>query len=232
MGTAWWMPASAAQLVRIGAAHFPPYTVRPEQGADTGLLPQLVEALNASQTDYQFVLVPTSIPAFRDLEQGRVDRLSSKPRLGWPKIPHPTRWCWKTEIFVAQRASGRDQPISGRNGKRLPFHGYHTPSHLTPTQVHFQHFTPLDYPMTHLYGRRGRAASPWSPAYLSDFMGRKRTWPAFPVSERTIRFITTIAAAPASAIRGIVCRLLKLLRMMADAEDFRAVSIDLRRIGD
>jgi ABC-type amino acid transport substrate-binding protein len=49
------MPASAAQLVRIGAAHFPPYTVRPEQGADTGLLPQLVEALNASQSDYQFV---------------------------------------------------------------------------------------------------------------------------------------------------------------------------------
>jgi hypothetical protein len=40
------MPASAAQLVRIGAAHFPPYTVRPA-GADTGLLPQLVEALNA-----------------------------------------------------------------------------------------------------------------------------------------------------------------------------------------
>ena len=74
LGTLWWMPASAAQLVRIGAAHFPPYTVRPEQGADTGLLPQLVDALNASQTDYQFVLVPTSIPRrFRDFEQGRVD---------------------------------------------------------------------------------------------------------------------------------------------------------------
>ena len=51
------MPSQAAQLVRIGAAHFPPYTVRPESGADTGLLPQLVEALNASQTDYQFVPV-------------------------------------------------------------------------------------------------------------------------------------------------------------------------------
>ena len=45
----WMMPSQAAQLVRIGAAHFPPYTVRPESGADTGLLPQLVEALNALQ---------------------------------------------------------------------------------------------------------------------------------------------------------------------------------------
>ena len=41
----WALPAHAGQLVRVGAAHFPPYTVRPESGADTGLLPQLVEAL-------------------------------------------------------------------------------------------------------------------------------------------------------------------------------------------
>jgi F-type H+-transporting ATPase subunit alpha len=52
------LPATAEQLVRIGAAHFPPYTIRPETGADTGLLPQLVEALNKVQSDYQFVLVP------------------------------------------------------------------------------------------------------------------------------------------------------------------------------
>ncbi len=84
------MPASAAQLVRIGAAHFPPYTVRPEQGADTGLLPQLVEALNAAQSDYQFVLVPTSIPRrFRDFEQGRVDMaIFENPDWGWKDIPH------------------------------------------------------------------------------------------------------------------------------------------------
>ena len=84
------MPASAAQLVRVGAAHFPPYTVRPEQGADTGLLPQLVEALNALQTDYQFVLVPTSIPRrFRDFQQGRVDMaIFENPKWGWQDIAH------------------------------------------------------------------------------------------------------------------------------------------------
>ena len=69
MGTLWQAQVSAAQLVRVGAAHFPPYTVRPEQGADSGLLPQLLEALNRAQREYQFVLVPTSIPRrFRDFQ--------------------------------------------------------------------------------------------------------------------------------------------------------------------
>ena len=37
------LPASAAQVVKIGAAHFPPYTIRPEKGADTGLLQVVVK---------------------------------------------------------------------------------------------------------------------------------------------------------------------------------------------
>ena len=70
----WVAPVFCAQLVRVGAAHFPPYTVRPENGADTGLLPQMLDALNRLQDDYQFVLVPTSIPRrFGDFKQGRVD---------------------------------------------------------------------------------------------------------------------------------------------------------------
>ncbi len=100
----------------IGAAHFPPYTVRPEQGADTGLLPQLVEALNASQTDYQFVLVPTSIPRrFRDFEQGRIDMaIFENPAWGWQKIPHTSvdMGLEDAEIFVAQREPGRARTIS------------------------------------------------------------------------------------------------------------------------
>ncbi|PYG97177.1 amino acid ABC transporter substrate-binding protein, partial [Arthrobacter stackebrandtii] len=74
----YWLavPAWAADAVevKIGAAHFPPYTVRPEQGADTGLLPQLVDALNRLQQGYHFVLVPTSIQRrFGDFQQGRTD---------------------------------------------------------------------------------------------------------------------------------------------------------------
>ncbi|MVV48909.1 amino acid ABC transporter substrate-binding protein [Pseudomonas sp. PB120] len=127
----WVIPSQAAQLVRIGAAHFPPYTVRPESGADTGLLPQLVQALNASQTTYQFVLVPTSIPRrFGDFKQGRVDMaIFENPDWGWKDIPHTSvdMGLEDAEIFVAQRLPGREQGYFAElAGKRLAlFSGYH-----------------------------------------------------------------------------------------------------------
>jgi ABC-type amino acid transport substrate-binding protein len=131
----WVLPTQAAQLVRIGAAHFPPYTVRPESGADTGLLPQLVEALNALQNDYQFVLVPTSIPRrFGDFKQGRVDMaIFENPDWGWRDIPHTSvdMGLEDAEIFVAQRQR-EGQPARQQNyfadltGKHLAlFSGYH-----------------------------------------------------------------------------------------------------------
>ncbi|WP_339531857.1 transporter substrate-binding domain-containing protein [Pseudomonas mucidolens] len=131
MGMLWQLPVSAAQLVRIGAAHFPPYTVRPEQGADTGLLPQLVEVLNRRQTAYRFVLVPTSIPRrFRDFQQGRVDMaIFENPQWGWQDIPHTAvdMGLEDAEVFVALRAPGRDQSyFADLSGKRLAvFSGYH-----------------------------------------------------------------------------------------------------------
>ena len=82
--------AEVVREVKIGAAHFPPYTVRPEQGADTGLLPQLVESLNRLQSLYRFVLVPTSIPRrFGDFQQGRTDMaIFENPQWGWQEIEH------------------------------------------------------------------------------------------------------------------------------------------------
>jgi ABC-type amino acid transport substrate-binding protein len=125
------LPSQAAQLVRVGAAHFPPYTVRPESGADTGLLPQLVEALNQLQTDYRFELVPTSIPRrFGDFKQGRVDMaIFENPDWGWKEIPHTTvdMGLEDAEIFVAQRKPDRQQSyFADLTGKRLAlFSGYH-----------------------------------------------------------------------------------------------------------
>ncbi|MBP5945225.1 MULTISPECIES: substrate-binding periplasmic protein [unclassified Pseudomonas] len=127
----WVLPAQAAQLVRVGAAHFPPYTVRPENGADTGLLPQMVEALNRLQSDYQFVLVPTSIPRrFGDFKQGRIDMaIFENPEWGWKEIPHNDvdMGLEDAEIFVAQREDGRQQNyFADLGGKRLAlFSGYH-----------------------------------------------------------------------------------------------------------
>ena len=131
LAVSWTVPSQAGQLVRVGAAHFPPYTVRPEMGADTGLLPQLIEALNASQTDYQFALVPTSIPRrFGDFKQGRVDMaIFENPDWGWKDIPHVTvdMGLEDAEIFVAQRQPDRPQDyFSDLTGKRLAlFSGYH-----------------------------------------------------------------------------------------------------------
>lgn len=131
LGALAMLPTHAAQLVRVGAAHFPPYTVRPESGIDTGLLPQLVEALNASQSDYRFVLVPTSIPRrFGDFQQGRVDMaIFENPAWGWRDIPHTAvdMGLEDAEIFVAQRLPDRDQHyFADLTGKRLAlFSGYH-----------------------------------------------------------------------------------------------------------
>lgn len=107
----YWLavPAWAADAVevKIGAAHFPPYTVRPEQGADTGLLPQLVDALNRLQQGYHFVLVPTSIQRrFGDFQQGRTDMaIFENPQWGWEQIAHQTvdMGLEDAEVFVARQ---------------------------------------------------------------------------------------------------------------------------------
>ncbi len=125
------MQASAVQVVRIGAAHFPPYTIRPERGADTGLLPELVAALNGLQKEFEFVIVPTSIPRrFRDFEQGRIDMaIFENPDWDWQHIPHETvdMKLEDAEIFVARKGQGRDQGYFDQlQGKRLAlFSGYH-----------------------------------------------------------------------------------------------------------
>jgi ABC-type amino acid transport substrate-binding protein len=115
----------------VGAAHFPPYTVRPEKGDDTGLLPQLVEALNALQKDYLFKLVPTSIPRrFDDFKEGRTDMaIFENPDWGWKDIAHTTvdMGLEDAEVFVAQREPDRQQNyFTDLKGKRLALYsGYH-----------------------------------------------------------------------------------------------------------
>ena len=140
-------PVWAAQEIRVGAAHFPPYTVRPESGADTGLLPQLLEALNRLQSDYRFVLVPSSIPRrFRDFEQGRVDVVMfENPAWGWQGIAYSAvdMGLEDAEVFVARRQPQRQQHyFDDLSNKRLAlFSGYHyafagfdsSPKYLTQT---------------------------------------------------------------------------------------------------
>lgn len=123
--------AMAAQEVRIGAAHFPPYISKPEEGVHDGLLPKMVEALNRVQQQYHFVIIPTSLPRrFRDFQQGRVDMaIFENPDWGWQDIPHVSvdLGLEDAEIFVTHRLDGREQSYFNQlDGKRLAlFTGYH-----------------------------------------------------------------------------------------------------------
>ena len=131
LGAFWLTPVWAAQEVRVGAAHFPPYTVRPERGANTGLLSQLLNALNQLQSDYRFVLVPSSIPRrVRDFEQGRVDMMMfENPAWGWQAISYTAvdMGLEDAEVFVARHYPDRPQSYFDElSGKRLAlFSGYH-----------------------------------------------------------------------------------------------------------
>ncbi|GAB7531861.1 ABC transporter substrate-binding protein [Pseudomonas sp. 3A(2025)] len=121
----------AAQVVRIGAVHFPPYVVRPENGQAQGLLFALVAALNRRQQVYEFVAVPTSVTRrYRDFAQGRIDIVVfENPQWGWQDIDYSSvdMGLEDAEVFVALRVQGRQQDyFADLGGKHLAlFSGYH-----------------------------------------------------------------------------------------------------------
>lgn len=124
-------PLLAAQLIKVGAYHFPPYVSKPESEAPQGLLPDMLATLNAQQSDYQFVLVPTSVTRrFRDFQSARYDLiLFESPTWGWQDTPHETfdLQVQDAEVYVAKAAAGRGQEyFSQISGKRLAlYNGYH-----------------------------------------------------------------------------------------------------------
>jgi ABC-type amino acid transport substrate-binding protein len=127
---AW--PLAAEQVVHVGGVHFPPYVVKPEEPSASGLLLDLLEALNHAQGDYRFVMVPSSVPRrFRDFQQGRIDlALFENPAWGeWQSMAHDTvdMGLEDAEVFVARVEEDRDQGyFDSLQGKRLAlYNGYH-----------------------------------------------------------------------------------------------------------
>ena len=248
MGTLWQAQVSAAQLVRVGAAHLPPYTVRSEQGSDSELLPQLLEALNRAQREYQFVLVPTSIPRrFRDFQQGRVDMaIFENPQWGWQDIPHTSvdMGLEDAEIFVTQRQTGRDQGyFTDLAGKRLAvFSGYHyafANFNPDPKAMATQFNATLTYSHDSnlLMVTRGRAdIALVTRSYLSDFMVRNPdTAGQFLVSERIDQVYHHYALLrPKAAISGpAFAALLKDLRDSGELlKIFEPYRIDVLPVAD
>jgi len=129
MLAAW--PLAAQQVVHVGGAVFPPYVVKAEQSQPAGLLPQLLDALNQLQSDFRFIVRPTSIPRrFRDFEQARIDlSMFENPAWGWQGIAHSVvdMGLEDAEVYVALAEPGRGQDYFNRlRGKRLAlFNGYH-----------------------------------------------------------------------------------------------------------
>lgn len=124
-------PVLAAQTVQVAGAHFPPYVNKPESAEASGLLPEMLDALNGLQADYRFVMRPTAIPRrFRDFQQGRIDlAVFENPDWGWQDIPGARidLGLEDAEIFVAKAEPGRTQHFfDALAGKRLAlYNGYH-----------------------------------------------------------------------------------------------------------
>ncbi len=125
------LPVMAAQQVRVGAYHFPPYAIKPDSAEPGGLLPELLAALNDLQDDFRFRLVATSAARrYRDLASGRFDLiLFESPSWGWQDTPHRALdlHIQDAEVYVAHAQPGRDQRYFDRlKGKRLALYsGYH-----------------------------------------------------------------------------------------------------------
>ncbi|WP_177326878.1 ABC transporter substrate-binding protein [Pseudomonas sp. ML96] len=123
--------ATAAQVVHVGAYHYPPYVMKPESAAPEGLVPDLLAALNAAQGEYRFELVPTSVTRrYRDFNQARYDLiLFESPDWGWQDIPVDKLdlGIIDAEVYVARQQRGRDQRFFDRLGnKRMALYsGYH-----------------------------------------------------------------------------------------------------------
>lgn len=124
-------PLLAKQIVNVSGVYFPPYAFGDSEVTTRGILPELIAALNSQQSEFQFLIVPTSLQRrYADLNSGRVDiSLFENPDWGWQAIPHQTldMGLEDAEVFVARTAQGRNQAyFDNILGKRLAlFSGYH-----------------------------------------------------------------------------------------------------------
>ncbi|WP_068826693.1 transporter substrate-binding domain-containing protein [Pseudomonas sp. BMS12] len=122
---------AAEEEVLIAAVHFPPYVIKPEENLHSGLLGELVAALNKAQNQHRFGLRATSLNRrFDDLRTGRTHvAIFENPDWNWQGIPG-TRidmGLEDAEVLVARAQAGRDQHyFDNLQGKRMAlFNGYH-----------------------------------------------------------------------------------------------------------
>jgi ABC-type amino acid transport substrate-binding protein len=103
----------AQTIVNVGAYNFPPYIIQAESENPSGLLIDLLEMLNQQQTDFRFVLVPTSVTRrYQDMASGRFDLIPFESAdWGWQDQPHQSidMGVSDADVYVAKAQPGRDQ---------------------------------------------------------------------------------------------------------------------------
>ena len=121
----------AQTQVNVGAYNFPPYVIQAESEDPEGLLIDLLALLNQQQTEFTFVLVPTSVARrYQDMNSGRYDLIFFESAdWGWQGVALNSMdmAIEDADIFVAKNQPGRNQDyFDSFSGKRLALHtGYH-----------------------------------------------------------------------------------------------------------
>ncbi|WP_068503204.1 substrate-binding periplasmic protein [Magnetospirillum moscoviense] len=121
--------APAAQLVKVGGYEFPPFV----EADGKGLVHDVIAALNAAQTAYEFRFVPVAARRrYADLADARFDVMFfESPDWEWTQrqaaVDFTAEFLQGGEVFVAQARPGRGQDFfASLTGKRLVgILGYH-----------------------------------------------------------------------------------------------------------
>lgn len=126
-------PALAAEVVRVGGYEFPPFVESDAGGKHSGLTLDMIAALNAAQSKYEFTFVPVSARRrYADLQEGRFDAMFfESPEWGWMGKSYPVDFSnvflRGGEVFITQAQAGRGQDFfADIKGKRIVgILGYH-----------------------------------------------------------------------------------------------------------
>lgn len=126
-------PVQAAELVRVGGYEFPPFVESDGAVAPKGLTLDLINALNAVQSQYEFRFVPTSARRrYADVAEARIDLIFfESPEWEWAAKALPVEFSnvflRGGEVYIAPAKPGRGQEwFADLTGKRMVgILGYH-----------------------------------------------------------------------------------------------------------
>ena len=120
-----------AKVIRVGGYSFSPFVELSESGQASGVTIDMIEALNKSQSKYNFVFVKTSpVDRYKDFNDGRFDLIFFEdPKWGWKNydVFSSKVFLKGGEVYITSMAEGKDQSyFDSFKGKRLiGIEGYH-----------------------------------------------------------------------------------------------------------